>query len=288
MEIHTLWPLSQREIEGTSGSFVDTLFSSKPITTHLSASKQDVSNRLLIGGYPVPVQRSTPSRRRAWFGSYLTTILQRDVREMAQIEGIAALPRLLSLLAARTAGMFNQADLSRDSKLPYTTLTRYLPLLEATFLIRFLPAWSSNLGLRFVKSPKLLINDTGLAASLLGLDAARLDADGRLFGSLLENFVAMEMAKDIGWSETQPQLFHFRTHARQEVDLVLEDASGRIVAIEVKSSATVMSSDFSAIRTLADATGANFVSGVVIHLGDQVIPFAANLHAVPVSALWHA
>jgi predicted AAA+ superfamily ATPase len=287
MEIRTLWPLAQAEIEGRSGSVVDLLFSTEPLPGSLSAvSREDLFRRLLAGGYPEPLSRKTEARRRAWFNSYITTILQRDVRDIANIEGISTLPRLLAFLAARTASLLNLSDISSAIKLPYTTLYRYLSVLEATFLVQQLPAWSNNLGARLVKTPKLLMNDTGLAASLLGLDARRLATNGPLLGSLLENFVAMELRKDAGWSQVQPGLFHYRTHAHQEVDIVLENAAGDLVGVEVKAAASVNSADFSGLRSLAAATGERFVRGVVLYTGEATIPFAETLHAVPLSLLW--
>ena len=287
MEILTLWPLAQAEIESSTGSLVDRLFgASLPTPGRRASEGAELVRRVLGGGYPEPLARAAEMRRKAWFNSYLTTILQRDVRDLANIEGLATLPRLLALLASRAGGLLNLADVSRAISLPYATLHRYIALLEATFLVRLLPAWNANLGRRLVKAPKLLLNDTGLIANLLGLNAGRLAGQRNLLGGLMENFVAMELLKDAGWSSTQPQLFHFRTQAGQEVDVVLEDAAGRVVGVETKASTTVVADDFKGLRHLAELVGDRFVRGVVMHTGDQTVPFAANLHAMPISELW--
>lgn len=304
MEILTLWPLAQSEIEteienkseySTSGrrrSLIDLLFGedfSQLLAPGIlpEVLKADLIRRLVAGGYPEPLTRVSEARRRAWFGSYLTTILQRDVRDMANIEGLTALPRLLSLLAARSGSLLNLADVSRTSGLAYTTLLRYMTLLEATFLVQLLPSWSANLGHRLVKSPKLLISDTGLAVSLLGVTAERLAENGTLLGGLLETFVAMELRKAAGWSTEAVQLFHYRTQAGQEVDVLLENGMGQLVGVEVKASATVTSSDFKGLRGIAEAAGDRFVRGVVLYTGSQVIPFGERLYALPMSVLWH-
>ena len=300
MEILTLWPLAQSEIENTSEienatsgiSLIDLLFEddfSQLLVPGLlpEAPKADLIRRIVAGGYPEPLARTQEARRRAWFGSYLTTILQRDVRDMANIEGLTALPRLLSSLAARSGMLLNLADMSRTSGIAYTTLIRYMTLLEATFLVQLLPPWSANLGHRLVKSPKLLISDTGLAASLLGVTAERLAENGTLLGGLLETFVAMELRKAAGWSVEAVQLFHYRTQAGQEVDVLLESGMGQLVGVEVKASATVTSSDFKGLRGIAEAAGDRFVRGVVLYTGSQVIPFGERLYALPMSALWH-
>ncbi len=289
MEILTLWPLSQSEIEGRQSSLVDALFSPDWSPSEASCSREELISRVLAGGYPEPLSRRE-NRRRVWFESYLTTILQRDVRDLANIEGLSQLPRLLETLAARTAGLFNAADVGRATGLPYATLTRYLALLEATFLWVPLPAWHRDLGKRLVKAPKTLLNDTGLAATLLGIDAARLGktqgTSGQLWGALLENFVALELIKEVSWSQRPPRLFHFRTQTGQEIDIVLENARGEVVGVEVKASASVSSNDFAGLRLLSELVGDKFVRGLVLYSGDKCVPFGPRLWAVPIAALW--
>src|SRR5208337_38364 len=157
--------------------------------------RDELMEKVLVGGYPVVVGRSAGARRRAWFQSYLTTILQRDVRDLANVADVSAVPRLLSVAAARCGGLLNFADLSRTLALPQTTLKRYFALLEATFLVQLLRPWSSNLGQRLIQTPKVYLDDTGLLAHLLGLTRERLEADAGLAGGLLENFVLMELRK---------------------------------------------------------------------------------------------
>ncbi len=288
IEVLTLWPLSQGEIEGAREGFVDALFSGRAgeLAPVEGLARDELVARVLAGGYPEVLARPAGRRRRAWFGSYVTSILQRDVRDIANIEGLAALPRLLALLAARTGALVNFAELARSSGIPQSTLKRYLALLEATFLVQPLPAWSGNLGKRLTKSPKLLLSDTGLAAYLLGLDAAQGDEVPSLFGSLLENFVAMEVRKQLAWSETQPRLYHFRMQGEQELDLLLEDSRGRIVGIEVKARGSVDGRDFRHLAHLAGLLGRRFVAGVVLYAGTETLAFGPNLYAMPVSAVW--
>jgi predicted AAA+ superfamily ATPase len=230
--------------------------------------------------------RTDEDRRRAWFAAYVTTILQRDVRDIANLEGISVLPRLLGLLAARSSGLLNVADIARGVGLSYTTLRRYLAVLEAAYLIAPLPAWFANLSSRLVKAQKSVLNDTGLAASLLGADAARILSDGGLFGMLLESFVAMELRKLSGGSRVSPRMYHLRTYRNEEVDIVLEAPDGRLVGIEVKASASVTADAFRGLKALQSLATARFVRGVVLYTGDEVIPFGGALHAIPVSALW--
>jgi hypothetical protein len=287
MEVLTLWPFSQGEIAGRREGFVDACFARefKP-GGFRDTGWSSLAERIATGGYPEVLTRTEAARRQAWFGSYITTILERDVRDLANITGLRDLPRLLRLAASRATGVLNFADLSRDAAMPQTTLQRYWALFEATFLVRALPPWHANLGLRLVKTPKVLLGDTGLLCHLLGLDAARLRADDLMVGAALECFVAGELTKQISWSATRPGLFHYRTHTQQEVDFVLEDARGRLVGIEVKKTASPTSGDFKGLRHFSEQTGRKFLRGLLLYTGSTSLAFGPNLHALPVSALW--
>ena len=287
MEILTLWPFSQGEIEKNQEDFIDSVFSrADPRKQYPPLKGSDMIQKILRGGYPEILGRQTESRQAAWFGSYITTILQRDVRDITHIEGLTALPRLLALLAARAATLVNFSEISRTSTIPQSTLKRYMTILETTFLLQTLPAWSGNLSKRLVKAPKLVIGDTGLMTYLLGLDKERLLHDPILAGHVLENFVIMELKKQLSWNRTKAQLFHFRTQTGQEVDIVLEDLSGRVIGIEVKSSASVAADDFKGLRLLHETIGKRFVRGIVLYAGSEFIPFGSELQALPISALW--
>ena len=287
MELHTLWPFSQGELAGVRETFIDRVFAPK-LPTPETAPEPEAAlvERICTGGYPEAHARRSPGRRRAWFDSYVDSVLQRDLRDLANIERLSEMPRLLALLASRVAQLVNFSDLARSLAIPQTTLKRYMSLMETTFLVRLLPAWSSNIGKRLTKAPKLLLVDTGLLTHLLDTDAGRLQRDRALLGHVLENFVAMELIKQLGWSERRCGLFHFRTESGAEVDLVLEDRGGRLVGIEVKSTASLQKRDFRGLQALAEAAGRQFAGGVVLYTGATVVPFGRNLRALPISQLW--
>lgn len=287
IELHTLWPLSQGEIAGRVERFIDAVFASRfTLPDVTGASFPSLIPRLMQGGYPEMLTRKADDRRRAWVGSYLDTILQRDVRDISNIRDLSELPRLLALIASRAASLLDYADLARMLSMPQTTLKRYMSLLEVTFLIHTLPAWFTNIGKRIAKSPKVLINDTGLLLHLLGANEARLKSDPTLAGGVLENFVALELLKQRGWSKLKPNLFHFRTHSGDEVDLVLERADGKVVGIEVKSTASIDAGHLKGLRVLAAAAKDRFVRGIVLYTGNASVPFGKDLIALPVSAVW--
>jgi predicted AAA+ superfamily ATPase len=290
MELLTLWPFSRGEIQGNRETFIDNLFSSKLVWPALkkgaSIKRSAIFELMLAGGYPSALARQSKARRRAWFESYLTTILQRDVRDLSNIDDFSAVPRLLSVVASRAGGLLNFADLSRTLGLPQTTLKRYFALLEMTFLVQLLRPWSGNLGQRSIRTPKVYLNDTGLLGHLLALTPERLETDPSLAGGLVENFVMMELVKQSTWSETMPKIFFWRTASGREVDIVLEDNGGRIVGLEVKAAATLNANDTAGLHALAKEVGKKWVRGIVLYTGLDVIPFGSNLHGVPLQALW--
>ena len=285
MEIIDLHPLAQGELNERTSTLVDRLFESES-TFDVTAGDDSLIERILSGGFPEPALRA-PARRSPWFRSYVRTVLERDVRDLANIDGLIQLPRLLSLLAARTGSTLNVTALARDLSIPPTTLTRYLDLFKALFLIQSVPAWSLEEGARFAKSPKTYLVDTGLLCHLTLTDRKALMNNADSFGPILENFVANELAKHIGVSELRPWLLHLRTVRMKEVDFVLEAADGRIVGINVRATQTTKPEDADGLMWLQEIVGDRFVQGVVLHLGDAVRPIRPNICAVPIQVLWN-
>ncbi len=295
MEVLTLWPLAQHEVESSTGSFIDDAFAGRSVFgapkgggASRLPTPEEVRRSILVGGFPEVRNLRDGQRRAAWFASYVTTILQRDVRDIANVEGLTTMPALLQLLAARSATLLNVSELSRSAGIKLTTLNRYLALLEMVYLVQRLPAWAPNLGKRLVKSPKIHLVDSGLAAHLMGVDERGLNSAPQVLGALLETFVVSELQKQLGWSRTRARLFHFRSADRKEVDIVMEDPAGRVVGVEVRATSTPGQAEFSGLRALEELAGERFVRGIVLHLGGAGVPFGDRLEAAPVAALWLA
>lgn len=286
MEIIELWPFAQGELSGTPDRFVDAAFAHGPAITHTSSlRRRDYLERVVAGGFPEAVRRAT-RRRAAFFDSYLSTLIARDVLELASIERHGELLKLLALLAGRAATLLVPGTLAGQSGIPRTTLVRYLELLSSVFLIKSIPAWSTNQTSRATATPKLAFVDSGIASHLLGQDADRLAQPGGAAGPMLENFVLMELARQLTWSQQRAQLYHYRTRDKVEVDAVLETPDGRVVGIEVKAGATVRSEDLVGLRNLATVAGDRFVAGYVLYTGQQTLPYGDKLRALPLDALW--
>ncbi len=288
MEVLSLWPLSNAEIAGAPTiNLADWLFDG-PINTLLipPCDRAQLIEKLLCGGYPEVVSRNTPRRRAAWFNSYLQAIMQRDVRDLANVEQLTEVPNLIQLLSTRSASLLNFAEISRSSGLPQTTLKRYFSLLEILFLVYRLPAWERNLGKRLVKAPKVFLPDSGLLAHLVELSSERLTIEAGLPGSLVETFVLGELLKHLAFSERQLTLWHYRTQSNIEVDFILENRLGKLTGIEVKASHSVGSKDFNGLRHLKETEPQLFQRGIVLYSGREIVPFGTDLFAIPLSVWW--
>lgn len=289
MALFPLYPFSQGELHGKRESFIDAAFSKDFSPRRLpSFSLQKLHQRIITGGYPETQLRPVASRRAQWFRDYANTIMQRDIKDLAHIEGLIQLPSMLSMLAARMGALLNQAELARSLQMSQTTMKRYLSLLEATFLVWRLPAWSENIGKRLVKMPKVYFTDSGLAAHMAGMDPGGLQREGAQSGSMVEGFVASELLRQASWSGIKPRLYHFREQAGREVDIVLESAGGRCVLLEVKHSGRVRPNDLKNMRYLADRLGRKFVRGILIYTGTEIIPYDPRFCAMPVNGLWES
>ncbi len=284
MAIHSLGPLTQGELEGRPSTFLHELLGQRRPQWSPTAAAPGLLKRVVRGGFPEVVARQRPRRREAWFEGYLTTLIQRDLRDVARIEATTDVMRLLQLLAGRVGGIINYAHLSSDSGLPQTTLKRYLAHLQALFLLELLPAWSANVNRRLVKASKVHLIDSGLATHLLGQQP--LDPVRHTTGALLETFVHGELRRQAGWQDSPLRLSHFRTHAGREVDLVVAALDGALVGVEVKHGTEVRTDDLKGLRELREVASPHFRRGVVLYGGDTVVPLGADLQAVPLSCLW--
>lgn len=286
MEILRLHPLAQTELSAQPPRFLDALFGEGFKARPQARLGKALAERIASGGYPAALVRALPRRRTAWYRDYVETLVQRDVRDLARISALDALPRLLSLAAGQTARLLNVADLAAPFQLSRPTIRDYLTLLERVFLLEELPPWHSNRLSRLIKTPKLHLGDTGLACALLGVDADSLPADRPLLGQLLETFVFQELRRQASWREESISFYHFRDKDGVEVDMVLEGAGQRLAGIEVKAAATVTTADFRGLRKLRDGIGDRFAGGVVLYDGEATASFGDGLFAVPIRSLW--
>ena len=284
-----MWPLSQGEFIDVKESFLDRVFfddfgPSKVI----QFSRQDLLKKVCLGGFPGMHLAKNERGRKAWCDSYLSLAMQKDVQELAQIEGLSYMPKLLQIAATRVGSTLNYSDLANTSGMPLTSLRRYIQLLHSLFLLHSIPAWSRNLGKRLTKAPKVYFVDTGVLLHTLDFDEQRLEDTPSIFGGVAENFVVNELCKQITWNDKKRvKIYYCRlSDNRSEVDIILEDERGKVVGIEVKSGETPSKDDFKHFKQLKELVGDDFLRGVVLYSGKDKVPFGSGNWASPIGDLW--
>jgi uncharacterized protein len=283
-----LYPLSQGETDRSPDGLVAALFRYGP-GLRVPASdlrRSDYIERALRGGYPEAVRRTDTGRRARFFESYISDLVNRDVRQLTDIERPADMRRLVNLIAASPGSLAVPASMASRLQIPASTVKRYLDLLDLVFITRRIPAWSSNLATRAVATPKLVMADAGLAAHLTGMSLRRARQPTAPVGPLIETFVLGELARQLTLADQPVRLYHYRDRDQYEVDAVLEAPSGEVIACEVKAAETVRSEDFRGIQRLARRLGDQLTAGIVLYAGGQPLSFGERLSAWPISTLW--
>ena len=225
------------------------------------------------GGFPTPaVDLKTDQERAIWFDGYVRTYLERDLQDLASIAALPDFRRLMRAACHRLGGLVNQAELGRYVALAQPTVHRYLNLLETSYVLVRLPAYSVNRTKRLVKSPKLYWGDTGVALHL-----AEIHEPG---GEHLENLVFCDL---LAWRDARlerAEIFYWRTQIGEEVDFVIE-TGGQLIPIEVKSTPRPRLGDVKHIRSFRAEYGEKARSGLLIHTGDTTEWLAPDVLAIP-------
>ena len=288
MECLYLHAFTESEKEHTKGAFLRSWIEGG-LDVELTGSRHpkpsDLPARLVAGGYP-EVQRRPPDRARQWLRQYLKSIIERDIADVARVQDAHDLSHLIELLAHRTGSLLNVLELSNSTGSTRRTIEHHLAILEKLFLIRRLPAWHRNATRRLVKSAKIHLCDSGLAAMLAGLHVDQWMEERSRFGHLLESFVLEQLNALAGWTDPDLRFWHYRDKDQVEVDCVITHGA-RIYAAEIKAARTVTPADIRGLHRLASLGGRNFRSGIVLYDGDDTLPIPGTpFLAVPLSKLW--
>ncbi|MCK5540241.1 MAG: ATP-binding protein [Deltaproteobacteria bacterium] len=286
MEILNLRPLARCEIEKSGDGLLTRILGDDFSFRGAGKLGERLAACVVEGGYPEPLKRGTERRKKQWYLNYIKTLVQRDIRELARISNLESIPKILQLAAVQSAQLLNMSAIAAPFQMTRQTTSTYFTLLKNIFLVDVLPAWHNNRGKRLIKTPKVHMTDTGLAAVLLGMNAERLDANRGMLGHLLESFVYNELRRQASWANADIDFYHFRDKDQYEVDIVMEQNGGEIIGIEVKAAATVTEKDFKGLKKLHATVGKSWKAGIVFYDGDMVLPFGEKMYAVPVSALW--
>lgn len=288
-----LYPLSITEIVGGNFNLIDFLLSdSLSVPDNLpKLSREQLAETLINGGYP-ELQTKSPRAKQIWFQSYIQGRLFKDFESIYHAKGDyhTKLKALIPYLAGLSGNLLKYASIANDLGQNDKVVKSYIEALEWMFIVkRVFPFVKNSAKRQTIGMPKLHTVDTGLACHLLGLKKSQQLLTSEFYGGLLESFVVMECFKHIMWAEEIVNIYHFRDGKKNEVDIILEQADGYLIGIEVKASNTVRESDFKGLRQFAEWVGERFKYGLVFYTGSRLLPFSCGpvpYYAIPLSVLW--
>jgi predicted AAA+ superfamily ATPase len=285
MSILTLLPLSSAEYHRTGNNFIEKLWSEK--FSHRRYEDIDLVDTIVGATYP-EIALNKGNDKTQWLGDYLTTVLQRDVKAIADIRNPGKIIQLLVALSQRVGSLLNDTAVIKDANLDAKTYNKYKALVKNTFLTFEVEPWSkpNRLNKKFVKQKKLYFYDTNLLCLIMRRSIGEVyERDPVVMGHLFENFIATEIMKNMS-SIIGIEVSHFNISGGKEVDFVLERHNGEAVGIEVKLDSTLSTKDFANMKILQDTIGIRFKRGIIIYPGNEMVPFSENIWAVPVNYLW--
>jgi predicted AAA+ superfamily ATPase len=281
----TLQPFTRRELKGNTDHrpFVLRLLESEPesAVTDLRPAETITWDEVLYGGMP-PVAIGPSKRPDLWFLGFEQTYLERDLRDLSQVADLISFRTLLRLAALRTGQILNQSELGRDAKLSSTTASRYLGLLEVSYVVRRLEPYLSSQTTRLVKSPKLYLSDSGIATHLTGIRSAEILAEQQSRGALLETYVAQNLTAIVSAYRPDVGMRYWNVQGRHEIDFVLEQGS-KVLGIEVKAAERFDNRDLRGLR--AFLRNNDCATGILAFNGAQTINLEDRMLTVPLSLL---
>ena len=273
-----MYPLSQKELQHKPDeNIIDILFMKgvEGLTIKQKAYTE-VMQAILAGGYPEILKIDTPRGKSLWYNAYISTYVERDIRDVGELRDISAFIRFFNIIAPRSCGLVNKSDLANEANLSEATVSNYLSMLEMIYQVSLLKPYASNISKRFIKSSKFFMSDSGLLSHLLGIGSVEELVESKYKGDVVESFVYSELQKHIGYSQTQPQIYHYRTNDKKEIDFIIEKAD-KILAIEVKSSQNIKKDAFKHIIDFQNKSDKEVV-GIVLYGGEHPVSFGDDEH----------
>ena len=276
-------PFDRREIARQTGerSFLERFFKTQEIPKNRNI-KPIQPEDVLNGGMPT-VCLGEVKNRALWFKGYEQTYLERDIREISRVENIMAFRTLLHLAALRTGQLLSPSEIGRDAKLTAATTSRYLSLFEASFLITRVMPYLRNRASRLIKSPKLYINDSGLACYLAGIERMDLPSNEPLMGRMFETYIAQNLSGIIDGRWTEARLYFWSLQGRHEVDFVIE-VGNHCIALEIKSGARWQDRDLAGLRAFLSTTP-HCKAAILGYNGMEPVKLGEKTWALPLSLL---
>ena len=285
-----MYGLTEREIEGGVGtrSWLATLIEGDMPRPHRSdISVRGYVQRALRSGFPEPALMTTDRGRARWLASYVDQMVTRDAQSISPGRDPQRLRAYLAAVALNSAGVVDDITLWTAAGIAKDTARAYDTLLRNLLVIDRLPAWTSNRFKRLTLASKRYLVDSGLFAGVLGLTENDVLSDGDLLGRLIETFVVAQCRAEFAVMSPAPRMHHLRSsEGHHEIDLVVEVGARRLLAIEIKATATPDPGDARHLRWFRRELGDDRVTTILLHTGHETLTFDDGTIAAPISAIW--
>jgi hypothetical protein len=273
-----LHPLSSKEKNDKPNENVIEKLLQKDFKLQKKDYSDEAIKHIIDGGYPEILSLEGMSKD-LWFSSYVSTYIERDARDLADIRDIDNFIKFVNLLATRSATILNKSSLSSDVGIKDITTENYLSIISRIYQVTLLKPYFSNIGKQLVKSPKVFFNDTGVLCSILKLNTKDKLLNSPYSGQIFETYIFSELQKHLSYLEKQVSMYHYRTNDKKEIDFIIE-VEDKLLAIEVKQSSSIQKSDFKHIIDLQNRSDKDCL-GIVFYNGEMVIELDDNLVAIP-------
>lgn len=278
--------LTQGEIKGATPKFLEKAFAQDFNYGWQVYDRDDILQISFRGGFPEPIGFEARARRR-WHNDYIDALLERDLKDIAQIRRKDAMAELVKIMASWSSKFMDISAIGAGLSIQRPTLESYINALETLFIIERVPPWIKTDYQRVGKHSKGFMTDSGLMTSILGWreDQVRLDSDR--IGKLFETFVFSELAALVDLGDGEYQLYQYRDREKREIDFLIERDDGALLGVEVKASASFKSDDFKHLRWFRDnLAGDRPFTGIVLYAGEFSGSMGDNMFAVPYGAMW--
>ncbi len=289
-----MFGLTEREIAGRGDleySLIDAIRSSSPDQLRMPSHRPDLVEYVdlaLRSGFPVVALPEMPADMRAeWLDGYVAQLLTRDAQELEPGRDSLKLGRYLQAIAAHSATEIDHKKLYDAAGIDRRTATAYDALLDALFVVEQVQPWDDNQLKRLTATPKRYMIDPAMMAAVLGATTGAIVASGKLLGGIIDTFVMSQLRPEVAVRSGRTARRHLRTrNGREEIDVVLENADGSVLGIEVKATAAPTAADARHLAWLRDALSDRFVGGAVLHTGPDAFVLGERILAVPICAFW--
>lgn len=276
---YEMYPFSFSELNNYNFNVIEILFRNQLDKLIKIPGKDEttVISKLMSGYFP-EMQNKPQKIREAWMKSYIEARIKKDILELTEnnLRKADKIPKLLKLLSNNTSNLLNPENLARNLEISSHTVNEYVKLLENLFFIKKLSSYHKNKGKEVKKMKKLYFIDTAIVCFLSGISENKLLNNRELFGQLLENYIYIELKKHISFSEQKFEMYYYRDIKKKEVDFIIENKEGKIIAIEVKSAERLSSKDLAGLNSFHKNYSDNILSMYVIYGGEKISALTVN------------